>query len=388
VAVIADLHCHYAMHLLEREDRPRLRHLLRRAPVKDRLRALVMWLANRIANYRKFSDGPRVTLDALERGGVSLVLSVLYVPFDEVDLGQRYGAPPRSRYADDLDRQLARVEEDLAREDPAGARHTIVRTSADLAAARGVAFVHCVEGGFHVGATPQEIDANVARLAERGVVYITVAHLFFRQVAANAPALPFLSDRWYDRIFPQPGSGGLTAMGEAVIRAMVREKVLVDLSHMRADALTETLDLLDEIAPEVPVIASHAGARFADSTQHYQLADETIERIGRRGGVVGLIMAQHQLNDGIRRTPTTTLPETVDVMRRHIDRISGIAGPGHVGLGTDLDGFIKPTMGGIESAADLGGLRDQLLAHYPQAEVDAVLYGNARRVVEQVLGAR
>jgi microsomal dipeptidase-like Zn-dependent dipeptidase len=386
--LIADLHCHYAMHLLEREDRPRLRHLLTRAPAGDRLRALVMWVANRVANYRGFSGGPRVTLDALERGGVGLVFSVLYVPFDELDLGQRYAAPPRSAYAGDLRRQLARVEEDLAREDPGGTRHTVVRTSADLAGARGVAFVHCVEGGFHVGGTPEEIDANVAWLAGRGVVYITVAHLFFRQVAANAPALPLLSDRWYDRIFPQRLSRGLTPTGEAVVRAMVREKVLVDLSHMRADALTETLDLLDDIAPGFPVIASHAGARFPGSTQHYQLADETVERIGRRGGVVGLIMAQHQLNDGIRSKPTATLPETVEVMRRHIDRIAEIAGPGHVGLGTDLDGFIKPTMGGIESAADLAGLRDGLLAHYPEGDVDAFLYGNARRVVEQVLAAR
>ena len=53
--MIADLHCHYAMHLLERDEHPRLRHVLPRAPLRDRIRALVMWVANRLANYRTFS---------------------------------------------------------------------------------------------------------------------------------------------------------------------------------------------------------------------------------------------------------------------------------------------------------------------------------------------
>ncbi len=74
---------------------------------------------------------------------------------------------------------------------------------------------------------------------------------------------------------------------------------------------------------------------------------------------------------------------------RHVDRIEEIVGPGHVALGTDLDGFIKPTMGGIETAADLAKLREPLVEHYgDEAKVDAVLYGNARRVIERVLAAR
>ena len=33
---------------------------------------------------------------------------------------------------------------------------------------------------------------------------MTVAHLLYRQVATNAPALPFMSDSTYNRLFPQP----------------------------------------------------------------------------------------------------------------------------------------------------------------------------------------
>lgn len=136
------------------------------------------------------------------------------------------------------------------------------------------------------------------------------------------------------------------------------------------------------------MIASHAGVRFPESSQRYQLADDTVRRIGEREGVIGLILAQHQLNDGIRTTPARTLAETIDVMCRHIDRIEELSGPGHVGLGTDFDGFVKPTMGGLETASDLALLREPLLARYDAAQVDGFLHGNARRVVHAVLAAR
>jgi microsomal dipeptidase-like Zn-dependent dipeptidase len=391
--VIADLHCHYAMHLLERVERPTLRSTAQRGiSFSDRLRALVMWVANRVANYRTWRGNPRVTLEKLERGGVKLVLSVLLVPLDEMDLGQPYGAPPQPSYFDNLLEQMERVERELAQRDPAGTRHVIVKRARDLEDQTRIAFAHCVEGGFPLGTTPEEVKAHVGELADRGVLYITLAHLFWRQVATNSPALPFLSDAWYARIFPQPAGEGLTALGQAAVEAMYDHNVLIDLSHMRADSLTETLELLDRLdeTRQFPVIATHAGVRFPESSQQYQLADETVRRIGERDGVVGLILAQHQLNDGIRKRPTRRLKQSVEVISRHIDRVEELAGPGHVGLGTDLDGFIKPAMAGLETAARLQHLRDPLLAKYDddEAKVDGFLYDNAKRVIKRALTRR
>ena len=50
----------------------------------------------------------------------------------------------------------------------------------------------------------------MAELAARGVAYVTLAHLFFRQVATNAPAIPFIPDRIYRLLFPQSRDVGLT----------------------------------------------------------------------------------------------------------------------------------------------------------------------------------
>ena len=89
---------------------------------------------------------------------------------------------------------------------------------------------------------------------------------------------------------------------------MVANRVLVDISHMRPNAVAQTFGLLNQLDPhgEVPVISSHAGYRFGK--QQYMHDEQTVSEIKRRGGVIGLIMAQHQLNDGIRRTPPRACP--------------------------------------------------------------------------------
>jgi microsomal dipeptidase-like Zn-dependent dipeptidase len=250
---------------------------------------------------------------------------------------------------------------------------------AQLATPKGIAIVHCVEGGFHLGSSVERVEENVATLAARGVAYITLAHLFYRDVATNSNALPFLPDGVFHRVFSQPDKHGLTKRGKAAVRAMAANRVIVDLSHMDAKAMHETLDLLDETGTDMPVIASHAGFRFGD--QDYMLDDRAIDRIKERNGVIGLIMAQHQLNDGLV-DETETIEQSFDVIRRHVDRIAARTGSlGHVAIGSDLDGFIKPTMGGIESISDLRRLEELLVGEYGAADAELIASGNALRVL-------
>jgi microsomal dipeptidase-like Zn-dependent dipeptidase len=157
---------------------------------------------------------------------------------------------------------------------------------------------------------------------------------------------------------------------------------------MREDAIDATFRLVEALDREAradprayPVIASHAGYRFGGQT--YNVTDETIARIAARGGVIGLILAQHQLNDGVRRTDTKTLAQTLDVLDRHIAAI----GPQHVAIGSDLDGFIKPTMGGVDSAADLAPFAAALRARHPES-ADGILSENALRVIERRFAGR
>jgi microsomal dipeptidase-like Zn-dependent dipeptidase len=383
--MIVDLHAHYPIHLVP-EARGSAIDLLStargRARLRDRLRALLVGLASRFGNYRSLEAGPRVTVEGLREGGVGAILSVLYSFFDELDLDSPYGAPPEAGYLKRLISELDLVEREIAERH--GDEAEVVHNPAELDAALGAgktALVHCVEGGFHLGPTPEAVDRAVAELARRGVAYVILAHLIWRRVATNSPALPFLSDRLYRLLFPQPELG-LSELGRAAARAMVREGVLIDLSHMSERALDDAFGLLDELDPDrgVPVIATHVAFRFG--RQEYAVDEGTVRRIAARDGVVGLIMAQHQLNDGLRRRPTTSFEQSFDVICRHLDRLAEITGSHrHAAIGSDFDGFIKPTMGGLESMADMRTLEGALRDRYGPADGEAICSANALRVL-------
>lgn len=401
--MLADMHCHYPMHVVAREPKGPLAggpNLTVEAMTKvsarpgwlEKIRAAALRIAANRLNYG--DDKWRVSLDQLRRGDVGAVFSVLYEPFAEFDLDEPYGAEPERGYFGDLIHQLELVEADLREVDPEGLAHEVVRSGADLERVSGEgksAFVHCVEGGFHLGGAIDEIDANVAALAQRGVVYITLAHLFWRGVATNAPALPFLRDSAYKALFHQPRRG-LSPLGVAVVEAMHRHRVLIDVSHMNQRALYETFALVEELdrkadrePSEYPLIATHAGYRFGE--QEYMLNPVTICKIAARGGVIGLILARHQLNEALAVADGDDPAATVPVLRRHIDAIRAVVPAhtnAHVAIGSDLDGFIKPTLAGIDTAADLASLKAPLQAAYG-ADAEAILSANAVRVAKTAL---
>jgi microsomal dipeptidase-like Zn-dependent dipeptidase len=389
--MIADLHAHYPMRVIEEVNPGTSAELMAargRRGLGGLIRSLVMKLANRIGNFPSWDGTYRITPAGLRAGNVGLAMSVLFRPFDEMDLSKHYGAPPESSYFPNLIADLEAVEREVAEHDVSQLRLVHNRSELDACIDAGAtALVHSVEGGFHLGDTDREIEANCAELARRGVGYVTVAHLFFRQVATNANAIPFMPDPIYDLLFPQRGKDRLTPRGEAVVRGLVRNRILIDLTHMDPAGIQETFAFLDEVDPgsEVPAISTHAGYRFG--RQQYMCDERILLQIKRRGGVVGLIMAQHQLNDGIRKDGdhTETLDESLEVICKHIDEIARVTGGyDQIALGTDFDGFIKPTMGGLETMADLRLLEEALRDRYGAERAELMTSGNALRVLRTV----
>jgi microsomal dipeptidase-like Zn-dependent dipeptidase len=384
--MIADLHAHYPIRVISDMDPETTARLMKQPgpTLRDRIQALILRFANRTFNYPSWDGTYRITPETLRAGGVGLAMSVLLGPFDEMDLDTHYAAPPEPGYFPRLISSLEAVEQEVATHDRSQLRLVHDRAELDGCIAAGAtALVHAVEGGCLLGDTDTEIEANCAELAKRGVGYVTVAHLFFRQVATNANSLPFLPDSVYDFVFPQRGKDRLTPRGEAIVRGLVENRILIDLSHMDPAGIRETFALLDEVDPsgEMPVVSTHAGYRFGK--QQYMCDEEILLQIKRRKGVVGLIMAQHQLNDGIRKKETTTLEESLEVICKHIDKIAEVTG-GHeqIAIGTDLDGFIKPTMGGLVTAADLRLIEEGLRKRYGDEIAEQVTWKNALRVLE------
>jgi microsomal dipeptidase-like Zn-dependent dipeptidase len=384
--MLVDLHAHFPMHLLP--DEQQRTHERARTWWRRRRLAVIVELISRFANYQGPGDAPSVTEVLMRDGDVGVVLSVLYQPFNEMDLTQTYGAPPRERYFDDIVAQHQTVEDYVTgHSDTVAIAHS--PSELDALLGQGVPIlIHAIEGGFQLGREAEEIRGNVATLARLGVAYVTVAHLFFRDVATNAPALPFLPDWLYNRVFPQSSDEGLTSIGREVVEAMVDEGILIDITHMRSQSIRDVLDLLDARDParEIPVIATHMAYRFG--SLEYCFDDATIKRVAARGGLLGCILCQHYITSGLPG-PVTGCDSSVEALCRHIDQIHELTGSyDNVAVGSDLDGYIKPALPGLEHLGCMTELQTALRGRYGDVDAEKICNGNALRVLRAQWGRR
>jgi microsomal dipeptidase-like Zn-dependent dipeptidase len=382
--MLVDLHAHFPMHLLV--DEQQRTHERARMWWRQRWQGRVVEIISKFANYQGKGDRPSVTEELMRAGKVGVALSMLYQPFDEIDLTQDYGAPPRQSYFQDIVDQRQTVE-DYVSAHPGDV--AIAHSPAELDTLLGKdvpILIHAIEGGFQLGREPAEVRGNAATLADLGVAYVTVAHLFFRDVATNAPALPFLPDRIYNWVFPQQQGEGLTALGRDVVEAMVDEGILIDLTHMRSESIRDVFSLLDARDPgnEIPVIATHMAYRFGGL--EYSFDDETIVGVARRGGVLGCILCEHFITSGLSGIDKT-VDGSVQALCRHIDKIHELTGSyEHIAIGSDLDGYIKPALPGLQDMGRLTELQTQLHARYGDEAAEKICSGNALRVLRAQWG--
>jgi microsomal dipeptidase-like Zn-dependent dipeptidase len=170
---------------------------------------------------------------------------------------------------------------------------------------------------------------------------------------------------------------------------MAEHHVMVDVAHMSEQALRDTFELLGEVAPDAPPIATHIATRQGRKGLDYNLREWAAREIARRDGVMGMIMGDHIATDGLRTRKlsrgrrTADFDDSFDVLRSHIDQLYAWTGShDHTGIGSDLDGFIKPTLAGIEDARDLRKLEVAIGERYRDAQVaDRICSGNALRLL-------
>jgi microsomal dipeptidase-like Zn-dependent dipeptidase len=378
--MLVDLHAHFPMHLLPQDKRRSHDHV--RAYSRRRWQAVIVDLISRVANYQGPGDTPSVTEELMRDGDVGVTLSVLYAPFDEMDLSLSYGSPPKGSYFEDLLAELELVEDHVkANQHTVALAHSPAELDGLLATGRPV-LIHAIEGGFHLGSDEAEVGEHVRELAQRGVAYITLAHLFWRQIATNAPALPFLPDWLYRLVFPEPDVG-LAPLGRAAATAMIEHGILIDISHMSPRAIDDTFAVLDEVDPErrVPVLATHIACRFGGLD--YNITDETITRVAERNGVIGCIFCQHYITSGLPGR-VHDFSDSIEALCRHIDHIRDVTGSiDHVAIGSDLDGYIKPALPGLEHMGRMRAFQDALERRYGTGDAAKIASGNALRVLRQ-----
>jgi membrane dipeptidase len=169
---------------------------------------------------------------------------------------------------------------------------------------------------------------------------------------------------WVDSATDKARHGGLTEFGEKVVLEMNRLGMLVDISHVSAEAMRDVLRV-----SKSPVIASHSSA-FALSATPRNIPDDILKSISENKGIVmvnffpayltqeGAEISQlfweyvHQLQsdpslseNDINKLEDKWMDEhpvpkcSVENVVDHIEHIVKTAGIDRVGLGSDFDGI-------------------------------------------------
>lgn len=192
--------------------------------------------------------------------------------------------------------------------------------------------VSCIENGYPVR-TLEDLD----EFYQLGVRYITLSHNSANQICDGSrnPETAV----WH----------GVSPFGYKVIERMQQLGIMVDVSHISSEALSDVLRVT-----KAPVIASHSSCRVFRPNQLRNLTDDEIKAIAAVGGVVQVATGRFFLTDKLPK-------EKVDVklLADHIEHVVEVAGVDYVGLGTDFDG--GGGVVGMNNAGEMKNLTVELL---------------------------
>lgn len=164
-----------------------------------------------------------------------------------------------------------------------------------------------------------------------------------------------------------PVSGGLTDFGAEVVRRCNRLGLVVDVAHGPYELVKRAAGVTDK-----PLVLSHTSLAGRPGPRSRQITVEHARLVAGTGGVVGVWPSAGVFH---------SLREMADGVKRLADAI-GIA---HVGLGSDMLGFISPPV--LQSYRQLPDFANALLdAGLSRDEARQVLGGNYFRVFEASVG--
>ena len=254
--------------------------------------------------------------------------------------------------------------------------------------AKKIAALMGLEGGHALENSPRVLR----RLYQLGIRYVTLTH-------SN-------TNGWADSISDQPKWGGLNELGESMIREMNRIGMMADISHVSDETFFDVMKVT-----KAPVIASHSSCRAVAPMQR-NMTDPMLKALAKNGGVVQInfgsafvskkwgecsafileeIKTKHKGNLAVwsqmwrRLNKADPLPNAnLDDILAHIEHAVRVAGPKHVGLGSDFDG-VGNIPDGMEDCTKLPWITYHLLKRGHSAEtIRGILGENLLRVMREV----
>lgn len=166
---------------------------------------------------------------------------------------------------------------------------------------------------------------------------------------------------------------GLKPFGIEAIEEMNRIGILIDVSHLSDGGFYDVAKYSSK-----PFVASHSNCR-ALSPHQRNLTDDMIRILAENGGVAGLNFAGDFLNED-----TTDIHSRVERMAAHASYITNLGGEDILALGTDFDGINSILE--IKDPTEMDILWDALKnAGFTERQIDKAAYGNALRVIREVM---
>jgi membrane dipeptidase len=247
-----------------------------------------------------------------------------------------------------------------------------------------------MEGGEAIG---NDLE-TLRRFREAGVLYMTLTHS--------------TTIDWVDSATDAPRHGGLSPFGEDVVREMNRIGMLVDLSHVSAEAMRDALRVT-----RAPVIFSHSSS-FAVTPHARNVPDDVLALVRVNGGVVMVNFNAPFVSEAMRQWSANRSGEdarlkslnpgdpdavtagvaawvaanprpqvTVRDVADHVEHIADVAGHDHVGLGGDYDGvyYLPEGMEGVDGYTLL--FAELMRRGWSDAQIAALAGGNLLRVLRR-----
>jgi membrane dipeptidase len=218
------------------------------------------------------------------------------------------------------------------------------------------------------------------------------------------------TNNWADAGRGEKKHHGLSDFGREVVREMNRLGMLVDVSHVSDETMSDALDV-----SKAPIIASHSSARALSNVPR-NIPDDLLKRIAKNGGVVQvnfysvfvdtatvspqsaerdkrLKAQQDALNEKYKNDPERLAEESdkleaanplpplpISKLIDHIDHIVKVAGIDHVGIGADFDGA-NDMPEGAKDVSMLPNITYELLKRgYSERDIRKILGENLLRV--------
>ena len=218
------------------------------------------------------------------------------------------------------------------------------------------------------------------------------------------------TNNWADAGRGEKKHHGLSDYGREVVREMNRLGMLVDVSHVSDETMSDALEV-----SKAPIIASHSSARALSDVPR-NIPDDLLKRIAKNGGVIQVnfysefvdvrtvkpqsderdarLKAQQDAltkkykddperlgEEGDKLEAANPLPPLpISKLIDHIDHIVKVAGIDHVGLGADFDGA-NDMPEGAQDVSMLPNITYELLKRgYSEQDIRKILGENFLRV--------